>query len=111
MKAVDFGRIKSRGENSILNGFPKITDARFEAIDSNYEAITKYKNTKATTTFKSILPRKPIWGDPSPQPAPKDIDYSKLGSNQKSIIAFAKYEARDLTLKPSLCNTDQYDLD
>ena len=45
---------------------PEPNDARFEPITSEYESVSKFKNTKATTVFKTVTARKELWGEAEP---------------------------------------------
>ena len=68
IKSFFIGKLTGRDPDSIRKGFPDPCDSRFEHIQSNKEMISKYKNTKATTNFKTLSSRTELWGDPLPQP-------------------------------------------
>lgn len=66
IKGFDIGKETSRNPDSIRQGFPDVVDARFDNINSNYESVSKFKNTKASTIFKTVSARKELWGEPQP---------------------------------------------
>ena len=50
-----------------LQGEAIPNDKRFESIKSNFELLTKYKNTKNAATLK-VSARKELFGEPRAQP-------------------------------------------
>ena len=66
LKVPDLSKLTGRGPNSILEGQPNICDARFEPMQINLERVSKFKNTKASTTFKTISSRTELWGPALP---------------------------------------------
>ena len=64
----DMEKLTSRDPNSILQGKPQAIDARFEPIKGDMEYVSKHKNTKASTVFKTVSKRSELWGQPLPQP-------------------------------------------
>ena len=66
IKSLDIGKLKARHPDSIRAGMPEPNDARFEPITSEYENVSKFKNTKASTVFKTVTARKELWGEAEP---------------------------------------------
>ena len=65
-----------RGENDIIKGYPQPVDSRFESLKCNIELISKFRNTKASTSFKGMSLRKELWG--APQAQPDFLDRTKI---------------------------------
>ena len=108
---VDFGKLKERDPNSIKIGYPDVTEKRFESLRANYESVTKYKNTKQATTFKTISGRRELWGDPTPQPEPRRFNIERVRGRAQGNLKFSSNRVgHDLTPKRSACATDLYDM-
>ena len=68
IKSFDIGKLTGRHPDSIRVGMPEPVDSRFEPINSNYEHVSKFKNTKTSTLFEGVTSRKELWGPSQPQP-------------------------------------------
>ena len=90
---------KGRGENDIIKGYPQPVDSQFESLQGNIELISKFRNTKASTSFKGMSLRKELWGAPKAQPA--FLDSAKIAKpywQPKTVLPFKS----DIGHQPSI---------
>lgn len=73
IKSIDLRKLTGRHPDSIRIGVPDPNDARFEAISTDIEMVSKFGNTKTTTMFKGMSSRKELWGPSKPQPDCLDV--------------------------------------